>query len=99
MEITGSNRKESSLINELQLVQGLDQDRRKTKASQRRELGSDEAIISDKGQLLQHLSEAVRNAPDIRTEKIAKLREAIESGKYKVSAEELAKALLASRVI
>ncbi|MGI5837213.1 MAG: flagellar biosynthesis anti-sigma factor FlgM [Chloroflexota bacterium] len=97
MDISGSNRTESGLIRDLRLVKEAGQSRPKAQADYRDEMGSDKAIISNQGQLLQRLSEAVRESPDVRSEKVAMLREAIQSGQYEVSAEEIAKAILASR--
>lgn len=98
MDVSSSNRTESGLIRDLHLVQEAGQDRRKAKASVQREISPDEAIISNQGQFLQRLDEAVREAPDVRAEKVAALREAIQNGQYEISSEEIARALLASRV-
>jgi flagellar biosynthesis anti-sigma factor FlgM len=54
-------------------------------------------VISANGQLLQKLGEAVGASPDVRAKKVAELRSAIQQGRYQLSYEEIAKAILASR--
>src|SRR6185437_6438761 len=46
--------------------------------------------ISAKGRELAHAKHVATNAPDIREEKIAKLKEMINAGKYKVDAHAVA---------
>ncbi|MBN1352605.1 flagellar biosynthesis anti-sigma factor FlgM [candidate division KSB1 bacterium] len=41
--------------------------------------------------------DAYMNLPDVRTEKVARLKALIESGQYKIEAEQLADAILAHR--
>lgn len=97
MDISSSNRMEPGLVRDLHQLQDVEQERRKTQASSRPETARDGAIISDRGQLLRRLDQAVRDAPDVREDKVAALREAIQQGRYPVSAPEIAQALLASR--
>lgn len=70
---------------------------RKVRESARRHSGGDEAVISDRGQLLQRLGRAVRDSSDVREERVAELRSAIARGRYQPSDVETAKAILASR--
>ncbi|MGE5620304.1 MAG: flagellar biosynthesis anti-sigma factor FlgM [Sphingomonadaceae bacterium] len=95
MDISGSNATSSGVIRDSQKLYDLVQ--RRVRGDSHRRSGSDEAVISDRGQLLQRLGEAVRDSTDVREEKVARLRAAIEQGRYHPSFEEIAKAILASR--
>lgn len=99
MDISSSNRMESGLIRDLNLVQGTGKDRRRTQTGSSSDMSPDRAVISNQGQLLQRLDEAVRESTDVRSEKVAKLRDAIQNGQYEVSAEDIARAILASRIV
>lgn len=57
--------------------------------------GSDKLEISSMGKDLQVAKQAVKDAPDVRMEKIADIKARMEQGTYYVSAEELADKLLA----
>jgi negative regulator of flagellin synthesis FlgM len=50
--------------------------------------------ISDRARELARAHEAVESAPDVRAEKVARIKQQVESGTYSVPAEELAKKLL-----
>ncbi len=50
--------------------------------------------ISDRARELARAHEAVEAAPDVRAEKVARIKQQVESGTYSVPAEELAKKLL-----
>jgi negative regulator of flagellin synthesis FlgM len=58
----------------------------------------DAAIISDRGLDLARIKDAVRNAPDVREEKVSAMRDALAQGNYNLSPVEIAKAILASRM-
>ncbi|MCL4370444.1 MAG: flagellar biosynthesis anti-sigma factor FlgM [Chloroflexi bacterium] len=97
MDISSSGATQSSTVRDSHRTQELDQAQRRVREGARRQSGADEAVISDKGQLLKKLGEAVRDSSDVRDEKVAELRAAIEHGRYQLSYAEIAKALLASR--
>lgn len=75
----------------------MDHSHRKAPEDAIRQAGVDEVAISQEGRLLQRLKAAIDETPDVREEKVAALRDAIEQGRYHVSAAEIAKALLATR--
>lgn len=56
--------------------------------------GKDEMVISEEARVLTAAQQAVRNAPEIRTEKVAALKEAIEKGTYRVPSDQVAEAIL-----
>lgn len=55
----------------------------------------DELVLSDRAQTVLKLQEAAARLPDIRTEKVKALREAIAQGRYEVSAKDVAEKMLA----
>ncbi len=94
MDISSRSRVEPGQVRDLSQTQAVDQERRRARSANRYEGGSDEAVISDPGQLISKLSEAVRQAPDVREEKVAALKELIQSGGYNPSPADIAKAIL-----
>ncbi len=54
----------------------------------------DEALLSPEARLLQRVRQAIEAAPDVREDKVAALRQQIQSGKYRVDVEALIDALL-----
>lgn len=55
---------------------------------------ADSVEISDEARALARAQEAVRAAPEVRTEKVARIKRDIETGTYSVPAELLARKLL-----
>jgi negative regulator of flagellin synthesis FlgM len=58
-------------------------------------LGADQVSLSRESKELQAVRQAVAQAPEVREEKVAELREAIKSGRYNVAGEEIAEQMLA----
>lgn len=58
-------------------------------------LGSDQVSLSPESKELQAVRQAVAQAPEVREEKVAELREAIKSGTYKPTGAEIAERMLA----
>jgi flagellar biosynthesis anti-sigma factor FlgM len=58
---------------------------------------TDQVDISGEAAFRNRALEAVRNAPDVRADRIRELREAIASGNYNVTSTELAARLLGRR--
>lgn len=56
--------------------------------------GGDEVVLSERAQILQRASEAVRAIPDVRQERVMQLRAQIAEGKYKIPTEILLDRLL-----
>lgn len=56
--------------------------------------GRDQAQLSPEAKALQSALAAVKEAPEVREEKVAELREAVRSGTYNVSAQEIADKML-----
>jgi len=98
MDISSSGATRFNGIQDPHGAQRLDPARRRVRENGYRGQGADEAVISSHGQLLQKLGEAVDRSSDVREEKVAELRSAIQQGRYQLSYEEVAKAILASRV-
>jgi len=55
--------------------------------------------ISDRAKEFQQLLQAVSQAPDIREEKVASLREAINAGTYQVSGRQVADKMIAQTML
>ncbi len=94
---SSSSASQSTIVRDSLRSQELDQVQRRARGTGSRQSGSDSAVISDEGQLLQKLSKAVQDSPDVREDKVAELRAAVAKGRYQVSYSEIAKAILASR--
>lgn len=56
--------------------------------------GPAEVEISDNARLMRTANEIAKGAPDIRQEKVAALKKAIQEGSYKVDSEKLAEKIL-----
>lgn len=56
--------------------------------------GTEQIAISSKAKDIQKATEAVSTAPDIRIEKVDRIKSEIESGSYRVSSEQLAEKVL-----
>ena len=56
--------------------------------------GSEQIAISSKAKDIQKATKAVNTAPDIRIEKVERIKNQIADGSYKVSSEELAEKVL-----
>ena len=54
----------------------------------------DQVSISGKSRDMQKLRAVIADTPDVREDKVAELREKIASGRYQVSAREIAKSIL-----
>lgn len=62
-------------------------------------LGTDTVSLSAESKELQAIQQAVAQAPDVREITVAELREAIKSGLYTVSGEEIAEKMLAHEAV
>jgi negative regulator of flagellin synthesis FlgM len=58
-------------------------------------MGSDQVSLSPESKELQAVRQAVAQAPDVRETRVAELKEAIKSGRYTVTGEEIAGQMLA----
>ena len=67
---------------------------RKTTQPQKTAAASDSFQVSSFGKTLQTAKQAVSEAPDIREEKVAPIREAIQNGTYNVSSGDFASRLM-----
>ena len=56
--------------------------------------GSEQIAISSKAKDIQKATEVVAAAPDIRTEKVERIKNEIAQGEYRVSSEDLAEKVL-----
>ncbi len=66
----------------------------KTYASSTSSAAKDELQLSSFGQTFQVAKEAVKNAPDIREDKVSSVKSAIDNGSYSVSVDDFASKLL-----
>jgi len=55
---------------------------------------SDDLMVSELGRLSQHLAEAVKQVPDVRSEKVSLLRNALTNGEYRVDSDAVARKML-----
>ncbi|MGE5553705.1 MAG: flagellar biosynthesis anti-sigma factor FlgM [Betaproteobacteria bacterium] len=62
-------------------------------------LGSDQVSLSPESKELQAIREQVAQAPEVREAKVAELKEAIKSGRYQVTGEEIAEQMLARSLV
>lgn len=70
---------------------------RKPETVTKAEMGSDTVEISDAAKTFQVARTAVNSASDVRADKVAQLKSAIENGTYSVSARDIADKLLEGR--
>ena len=67
----------------------------KSRAGEVRQTGKSADIeISDNARLMRKATEVVQNSPDIRADKVAALKKAIQDGSYKVDSEKVAEKVL-----
>ncbi len=85
-------------IREPHKAESADSPQQRVRWSGGRSRAADQATISERAQLLRRLREEMDASPDVREEKVAALQEAIEQGRYRPSAVEIAKAILAYTV-
>jgi negative regulator of flagellin synthesis FlgM len=58
-------------------------------------IGTDRVEVSDQARAMQVATEALKQAPQIRADKVAALKAKIKAGTYKVSGEDIAERMLA----
>ena len=58
----------------------------------------DEVDVSSRAKTLNRIAAAVATVPDIRTEKVANIKQAIDAGTYDVKGEDVADALIRDRL-
>jgi len=59
-----------------------------------RPMGKDEVVISEEARMWAMAQQAVQQAPEVRPEKVAAYRQAVDSGTYRVPASQVADSLL-----
>lgn len=62
-------------------------------------MGSDKVTLSTEGREIQAIRQKIAESPEIREAKVAELREAIKSGTYNVSGEEIAEKMLSRNLL
>ena len=60
------------------------------KDAQPQELKTDTVVISDAAKRIQEAQKQIQTIPDVRTDKVAEIRNQIESGTYEIKADEIA---------
>ncbi|HEY7883410.1 MAG TPA: flagellar biosynthesis anti-sigma factor FlgM [Cellvibrionaceae bacterium] len=64
------------------------------KDTDRRAESTDTVNLSEQAQTLNRLQETIAAAPDINTERVAEIRQAISEGRFEINAGKLAEAML-----
>jgi negative regulator of flagellin synthesis FlgM len=97
MEINNSN----PLIISKNGVQRLDspQQPERTLKGSGAQTDSDRLEISVRSREIAHLDELIRSTPDVREDKIEKVRKEIEAGTYNVKAEKIAEKILGGNLL
>lgn len=94
MDVSNNIPSQPSGIGDQQRVHSVEQWQRVARQSPRRRQAEDAISLSAESQLLRRLEEAVRRAPEVREDRVAALRTAIEQGTYQPSPMEIARAML-----
>jgi negative regulator of flagellin synthesis FlgM len=94
MEIPGNNYRVKGKTIQGRIKVGDKTDTSKSSGSTSSTGGSEHIAISSKAKDIQKATEAVNVAPDIRIEKVARIKEQITNGSYSVSSEQLAEKIL-----
>ncbi|MBI4378350.1 MAG: flagellar biosynthesis anti-sigma factor FlgM [Nitrospinae bacterium] len=56
--------------------------------------GGESVILSERVKDIQKAKEIAKNTPDVRTERVAELKEQIEKGKYHINSKDIAEKML-----
>ncbi|MEK6591207.1 MAG: flagellar biosynthesis anti-sigma factor FlgM [Nitrospinota bacterium] len=56
--------------------------------------GGESVILSERVKDIQKAKEITKNTPDVRTERVAELKEQIEKGKYHINSKDIAEKML-----
>ncbi|RJR38707.1 MAG: flagellar biosynthesis anti-sigma factor FlgM [Deltaproteobacteria bacterium] len=67
----------------------------KTEATQ----AADNIVVSQKARLMQKASQVIAETPDVRQDKVASLKEAVDSGSYPVNAQKVANSMIANMIM
>ncbi len=98
MKITDNN----SSLNIRNYVSNI-QDNRKTDGSARQGLSQtvkeDKVVLSPKAKEVQEATKLIKEIPDIREEKVAKLKEQVDQGTYRVDGEKIAFKMLKESIL
>jgi negative regulator of flagellin synthesis FlgM len=62
-------------------------------------MGSDKVTLSTEGREIQAIRQKIAESPEVREAKVAELREAIKTGTYNVSGEEIAEKMLSRNLL
>ncbi len=94
MKIYDTNIK-NQIINHAGGVKNPDENREITHSHKKRIASSnDDVVLSSRSKEMQRIYQILQETPDIRTEKIAALKKAIQEGKYSVDPQTLAEKML-----
>ncbi len=80
--------------NQVAQIYGAQKTTAKAKAQKNTPMGRDEVQISSFGKDLQIAKNAVKNSAEVRADKVADLKQKIESGNYNVDMDDFASVLL-----
>ena len=69
------------------------------KADASRQVKEDKVVLSPKAKEVQEATELIKELPDIREEKVAKLKEQVDQGTYKIDGEKIAFKMLKESIL
>ena len=75
-------------------VQDKDKADAKSKQAEKQQTKTDTVVLSDTAKTVQEAQTQLEQIPDVREEKVAELREQVESGTYEIDAEKIADKML-----
>ena len=94
MEIPGNNYRVKGKTVQDRIKVADKTDTRKSLSATSSTSGTEQIAISSKAKDIQKATEAVNAAPDIRIEKVDRIKDQIANGSYSVSSEQLAEKIL-----
>lgn len=94
MEIPGNDFRIKNKTIQDRIKVGDKQSTAKSQGSTSSTSGTEQIAISSKAKEIQKATESVNSAPDIRTEKVDRIKSEIANGNYRVSSEQLAEKVL-----
>lgn len=62
-------------------------------------LSKDNVVLSSRSKEMQKIYETLKETPEVRSDKVAALKKAIQEGKYKVDSQQLAEKILTESIL
>jgi flagellar biosynthesis anti-sigma factor FlgM len=89
---------QGSGVRQLQTEQAAGVENRQTQRSEATAGAADNVQLSDKARLMQKAGQVIAQGPDVRTEKVASIAQAVQEGTYQVKSTKVANSLIASMI-